>query len=99
MLTSTGDDAVVGQEPRLTREGIVYRSPLADEEDEENTEDELNNGLSILRYDDAKANAEAAAIRAAIGEVPAYCVDRYAHAVAGASVDCDALIARAKQLL
>ena len=48
-----------------------------------------------MKYDDEAANAEAAkAIRAAIGDMPAYCTDRYYTAMAGRSVDCEQLKAR-----
>ncbi len=77
----------------MVRDGVVYRAkaeaPAAGEEEEEEEE-----SLESLKYDDAAASAEQKAIRAAIGDVPAYCQDRYYRAMAGRSVDCEMLIAR-----
>jgi len=50
--------------------------------------------LDALKYDDEAANAEAKAIKAAIGNTPAWCTDRYYRAMAGRSVDCEQLQAR-----
>ena len=82
--------------PRVLRDGIAFRQKpaptlpgLEDAEEEEEEE-----SLEALKYDDEAANAEAKAIKAAIGNMPAYCTDRYYRAMAGRSVDCEQLQAR-----
>jgi len=78
--------------PRAVRDGVVYRQSAAvNEEDEEQLGE-----MALLLADDDAASAEQAAIRQAIGDVPAYCGDRYYRAMAGRSVDCDALLAKAR---
>lgn len=72
------------------------------EEEEENTEGfELGGGpwgpSARLLYSDRAAEAERGAIEARLGPgVPAYCADRYARALAGDGVDCDALLAQGR---
>ena len=62
------------------------------------TEDAAIEALEQLRSDDAAAAEEADAIRESLGEVPAWCAERYYKAMAGsASIDCDALSARARE--
>lgn len=93
-LISDGKDAdgVYGRAagPRVLRDGPAYRRPEVVAEAGEEEEETLEG----LRYDDRAANAEAAAIRQTIGNVPAYCQDRYFKAVAGEGVDCEMLKAR-----
>ena len=83
----------------MLRDGIAYRakaapSPAATSADDEEEEEPQEESLESLKYDDAAASAEAKAIRATIGDVPAYCADRYYRAMAGRSVDCEMLQAR-----
>lgn len=90
-----GAGAAVGG-PRVLRDGVAYRAksaPSAVSADADEDED-AEESLESLKYDDAAAAAEAKAIRATIGDVPAYCQDRYYRALAGRSVDCDMLTAR-----
>lgn len=50
----------------------------------------------VLKMDDAMAAAEQQAILNTLGNVPAYCADRYLRAMAGGPVNCDEALARAK---
>ena len=62
-----------------------------------NAEQSATDALELLRYDDGAASEEASAIQARLGNVPAFCADRYYRAMAGArSVDCEALTERAR---
>ena len=90
-----GAGAAVRGGPRVLRDGIAFRAASAPststaDDDEEDGEESLES----LKYDDAAAAAEAKAIRATIGDMPAYCTDRYYRAMAGRSVDCEMLTAR-----
>jgi hypothetical protein len=90
-----GAGAAVGG-PRVVRDGLAFRAaaPSTSSNAANDEEEEEEESLESLKYDDAAASAEAAAIRATIGDVPAYCQDRYYRALAGRSVDCDMLTAR-----
>jgi hypothetical protein len=80
--------------PRVVRDGLAFRAAAPSSNSADDDEEEGEESLESLKYDDAAASAEAAAIRATIGDVPAYCQDRYYRALAGRSVDCDMLTAR-----
>ncbi len=91
-----GRGAAVGG-PRAVRDGIVFRQAAPSQPAGNEAEEEELGEMALLMYDDAAATAEQKAIRASIGDVPAWCADRYSRAVAGRSVDCDALLARARE--
>jgi len=89
-----GRGAGVAAGPRVLRDGISFRQKPAPALPGVDDEDEEDDSLESLKYNDQAANAEAQAIKAAIGNVPAYCTDRYYRAMAGRSVDCEMLQAR-----